>query len=238
MNSLSCMIVDDEPLSQDVLKKYIGDIPGLRLTACCFNALDAAQALRESPVDLIFLDINMPKLSGINLLKSMDNPPMVIFTTAYPQYAVEGFDLDAVDYLLKPISFERFMKAVNKAFEQNSRNSETKSSFSEGFMTIKSDKKFFKINFSDILFFQAYGDFVKVHLTDKVLVTAGTLKNLEQILPPQFMRVHKSYILSIQRIKYIEGNRVFIEQSEIPLGPGMRDILLNRMDPSKEKGNE
>jgi len=232
------MIVDDEPLSQDVLKKYIGDIPGLRLTACCFNALDAAQALRESPVDLIFLDINMPKLSGINLLKSMDNPPMVIFTTAYPQYAVEGFDLDAVDYLLKPISFERFMKAVNKAFEQNSRNSETKSSFSEGFMTIKSDKKFFKINFSDILFFQAYGDFVKVHLTDKVLVTAGTLKNLEQILPPQFMRVHKSYILSIQRIKYIEGNRVFIEQSEIPLGPGMRDILLNRMDPSKEKGNE
>jgi DNA-binding LytR/AlgR family response regulator len=232
------MIVDDEPLSQDVLKKYIGDIPGLQLAACFFNALDAAQTLRESPVDLIFLDINMPKLSGINLLKSMDNPPMVIFTTAYPQYAVDGFDLDAVDYLLKPISFERFLKAVNKAFEQDSRNSETKSSFSEGFMTIKSDKKFFKINFSDILFFQAYGDFVKVHLADKVLVTAGTLKNLEQILPPQFMRVHKSYILSIQRIKYIEGNRVFIEQSEIPLGPGMRDNLLNRMNPSQEKGNE
>ena len=237
MNPLHCIIVDDEPLSQDVLKKYIHDAPGLNLIASFFNALEATEFLRQQSVDLIFLDINMPKLTGINFIKSLDHPPMVIFTTAYPQYAVTGFDMDAVDYLLKPVSFERFLKSVNKAFEIFNRKTESATGLTDSFMTIKSDKKIYKINYSDIIFFQAYGDFVKVHLQDKILVTTDTLKNLERILPSQFLRVHKSYILSIHRIKYIEGNTAYLEHGEIPLSPNIKDVLLNRMNPNASRND-
>ncbi len=231
MNPMNCIIVDDEPLSQDVLKKYIQDTPGLNLVICCYNAREAMEAIREYAIDLIFLDINLPKLSGINFLKSIDNPPMIIFTTAYPQYAAEGFDLDAVDYLVKPISFERFLKGFNKAYEIFDRKNPVAAGSGEGYMTVKSDKKIYKINYADILFFQAYGDFVKVFLDDKMLITSDTMKNLERNLPPQFMRVHKSYIISLNRIKYIEGNIAHIESYEIPLSPNLRDTLLKRLNP-------
>lgn len=238
MKTLNCLIVDDEPLSQDVLKKYILDTPGLNLIGCCYNALEAIEMIRDYPIDLIFLDINMPKLTGINFIKSIDNPPMVIFTTAYPQYAVEGFDLDAVDYLLKPISFERFLKGANKAFEIFSRKSVFSVPGNEGFMTIKADKKIHRIDYSDILFFQSYGDFVKVHLSDnRVLITSDTLKNLERQLPGQFMRVHKSYILSISRIKFIEGNMARIGNFEIPLSQGQREVLLSRLNPQANQND-
>ena len=238
MNNLNCIIVDDEPLSQDVLKKYIEEVPGLKLTASCFNALEAMEIMRENPVDLVFLDINMPKISGIDFLKSLDNPPLVIFTTAYPQYAVEGFELDVADYLLKPISFERFLKGVNKAFDIYSRKSASSVHPDKRFMTIKSDKKIFKINYSDIRYFQAYGDFVKVYLDNKILISSDTLKNLEKSLPSQFIRVHKSYILSIDRIKYIEGNVAHLENCEIPLSPNMKEDLLKRLNPDFRQNNK
>ena len=173
----------------------------------------------------------MPKLTGINFLKSLDNPPIVIFTTAYPQYAVEGFALDVADYLLKPISFERFVKGVNKAFDIFNRKSDVSYHSSKGFMTIKSDKKIFKVNYSDIVYFQAYGDFVKVHLDNKILISSDTLKNLEKSLPSQFIRVHKSYILSMDRVKYLEGNVAHLENCEIPLSPNMKEVLLKRLNP-------
>ena len=238
MNIVNCLIVDDEPLSQDVLKKYVGEVPELNLIASCFDALEALNILRNNQIDLIFLDINMPKLSGINFIKSLDTPPEIIFTTAYPQYAVEGFELDAVDYLVKPISFERFLKAVNKALEIFNRKITPEQTVSEEFMSIKADKKIYKINYSDILFFQAYGDFIKVHLVDKTLITTETLKNLERYLPAQFMRVHKSYIISLSRIKYIEGNLAHIESYEIPLSPKLRDALLNRLNPQSKKDDK
>ncbi len=228
---MNCIIVDDEPLSQDVIKKYIQDTPGLNLILSCYNALEATEAIREFAIDLIFLDINLPMLNGINFIKSLENPPMIIFTTAYPQYAAEGFNLDAVDYLVKPISFERFLKGVNKAYEILNRKSTVTTPPGEAFMTVKSDKKIYKVNYSDILFFQAYGDFVKLHLNDKILITTDTMKNLESNLPMQFMRVHKSYIISLSRIKYIEGNVAHIESYEIPLSPNLRDVLLKRLKP-------
>ena len=235
MNALNCLIVDDEPLSQDVLKKYIEDTPGLNLVASCFNAFEAMEAIREYPVDLIFLDINMPKLNGINFIKSLENPPQVIFTTAYPQYAAEGFDLDATDYLVKPISFERFLKGANKAHEIFSRRNTGSGGNTEDYMTVKSDKKIYKINYPDILFIQAYGDFIKVHLTDKILVASDTLKNLERRLPIRFMRVHKSYIISLEKIKYIEGNIAHIESFEIPISPNLRDTLIKRLNPQSSQ---
>ncbi len=238
MNPMNCIIVDDEPLSQDILKEYIRDAPGLKLIGCCYNALEATEMIRNNTIDLIFLDINMPKLTGINFIRSLDNPPMVIFTTAYPQYAAEGFDLDAVDYLVKPISFERFLKGVNKAFEISNRRNVPVSIAEEGYMTIKADRKIYKINYRDILFFQAYGDFIKVHLRDKILVTSDTLKNMEQNLPDQFMRIHKSYIVSLNRIKYIEGNTVHIEGFELPLSPNLRDSLISRLNPQTNQNDK
>ena len=238
MIPIQCMVIDDEPLSQDILKKYIEDTPWLKLNACFYSALDAMEELRRNSIDLIFLDINMPKLSGINFIKSLDNPPMVIFTTAYPQYAAEGFNLDAVDYLVKPVSFERFLKGVNKAHEIFLRKTGASFPVTEEFMTVKSDKKIYKVNYPDILYFQAYGDFVKVHLSDRVLITSGTLKSLESSLPSQFMRVHKSYIISIDRIKYIEGNVAYIENHQIPLSPNLRDSLINRLNPQANQNDK
>ena len=238
MNPIRCIIIDDEPLSQDILKKYIHDTPWLNLLDCYYNAIEAIESLRRNPVDLIFLDINMPKLSGINFIKSLDSAPMIIFTTAYPQYAAEGFNLDAVDYLVKPISFERFLKGVNKARDIFIRKTESTAPVTSQFMTLKADKKIYRIDYGDILFFQAYGDFIKVHLPDKVLITSRTLKNLETGLPPQFMRVHKSYIISLNRIKYIEGNTVHIEDHPIPLSPNLRESLIARLNPQTNPNDQ
>lgn len=216
---IKCIIVDDEPLAREVLEAYVADLPSLDLIASCKSAIEAMEIVNKEPIDLIFLDINMPKLSGINFYKSLKDKPKVIFTTAYADHAVEGFELDAVDYLLKPFSFERFLKAVNKIQLENTPKSEP-----VDYIMFKADKKTHKINYDQILHFESIGDYVKVHLAGgKTLIIGETLRKLEEILPSSFIRIHKTYIISIPQLAYLEGNQAKIGETKIPIGLSYRD---------------
>ncbi len=214
---IKCLIIDDEPLARDVLQTYIQDLPSLKLTASCEDAIEAMEWLKKESVDVIFLDINMPKLSGINFYKSLPKKPKVIFTTAYAEHAIEGFELEAVDYLLKPFSFERFLKAVNRLqFLSPSQDVD--------YIMLKADKRTHKINFEQISYFESIGNYVKTHLVDgKTLIINETLRKLEELLPPSFMRVHKSYIISIPKLEYLEGNQIKLKEVKIPIGQSYRD---------------
>jgi DNA-binding LytR/AlgR family response regulator len=233
---LTCLIVDDEPLAQDILVKYVGDCNSLELSKVCSDALEAGDFLQSHPVDLIFLDINMPRLSGIHFVKTLNHPVLIIFTTAYAEYAAEGFEANAVDYLVKPFSFERFMKAVNKAiewadFRKNKETLQDKSPVqNQEFILLRSDKKIFKVNFENILYFESIGDYIKVYCTDKKIVIHETVKNLVAQLPAdQFIRVHKSYIVSIEKIRLIEGNRVDVAGNVIPVGSMFKEEMLKQL---------
>ncbi|WP_462252062.1 LytR/AlgR family response regulator transcription factor [Ekhidna sp.] len=215
---IRCLIVDDEPLAREVLESYVEDMPALELVACCSDAMEALDWLGQEQIDLLFLDINMPKLSGINFYKSLSQKPKVIFTTAYSNHAVEGFELEAVDYLLKPFSFERFVKAVNKV-QVDQRESQT-----ADFIMLKADKKTHKINFDKIRYFESIGDYVKLHLEDgKTLIINETLRKLEEMLPKNFLRVHKSFIIALTQLEYLEGNQAKIGEIKIPIGQSYRD---------------
>ncbi len=222
---MRCLIVDDEPLAQRVIEKYAENLPSLGIIGKCNTALEAFEFLHTREIDLIFLDINMPKLTGIDFLKTLKNPPMVIITTAYAEYAIQGYELDVVDYLMKPFAFERFLKAVQKAEEllrardaaQGSATEQEKPD--ENFLFIKSSKKTYKVNLSQILYIEALGDYVKIFTTDKMIVSYQSLKNIEALLPPrQFPRIHKSFIIALSRIDMIEGNQVKIRDRTIPVG--------------------
>ena len=234
---INTIIVDDEPLAQDVLETYIEKIPELNLVAKCSNALEANEALKSNQVDLMFLDIQMPQLTGIDFLKTLIKPPLVIFTTAYPNYAIEGFELNALDYLLKPISLERFMKAVNKAVEQIellNKDKETKSQAedaSNDYIFVKADKKLVKINYSDILYIEGLKDYVIIRMDKGRVITLQTMKSLEDKLPSNmFKRIHRSYIVSIYKINAIVGNMVEImeknQAKHLPIGKNYREELL------------
>jgi len=230
--TLHCLIVDDEPLSLDILEKYISNIPDLVLAGKCLDAFEAMHFLKQNEVDLMFLDINMPKLSGISLVKSMDKLPELVFTTAYSEYAVEGFELEALDYLVKPISFERFLRTVNKA--QNKLEGQSKYEM-PGFIMVKSNKKLYRIPYSDILYCQSMGDFIKIHTQDKTYVISDTLKNIVQQLPSkQFTRIHKSYVISLPAIKYLEGNQLKIKEEFLPIGLTYKEELLKILDIKNE----
>lgn len=234
MNQIKCLIVDDEPLSQDVIRDFVKEIPWLDLKGVCFNPLEAMEKIREEKVDLIFLDINMPKLSGIKFAKSLEKSPMIIFTTAYPEYAVEGFEVDAVDYLVKPVAFERFLKAVNKAREKFEMKHSVGHGRSGGFLVFKSDKKIHKVNEEDILYIQSWGDYIKLFTKERMIIAAETMKNLESILGSKFIRIHKSYIVSTQSISYIEGNRVKIGDLFLPIGLTYKDQIMERLNARKD----
>jgi len=222
---ISCIIVDDEPLSQDVLLKYIAEMPQLEVKAVLDNAIHAMDYLNQHEVDVVFLDINMPKLSGVNLVKSLVNPPLIVFTTAYPQFAVEGFELDATDYLLKPFSFERFLKAVNKVSDKLSKMENGKPE--QSYLVIKADKKLHRIRQDEIMFIESAGDYVKIFFEGKVIVAHETLKNLERNLPQeQFFRVHRSFIIALNKIVFIEGNQLKIADKMIPVSPDKKGALL------------
>lgn len=221
--SINCLIIDDEPLSRDVLRNYVQDHPDLSLQGECKDAFEAMTALEQAAVDLVFLDINMPKLSGINFYKSLNQKPMVIFTTAYPEFAVEGFELDAIDYLLKPFSFERFVKAVNKVKGKTAGQEKELSDF----IMLKADKKMYRTPYDDILFFEALGDYVKVHTKGRVLIIASTLKKLLAELPESlFIRTHKSFIISKGKVEYIEGNQIKIGERMVSIGQAYREGVL------------
>ena len=230
-SAFQCAIIEDEPLAQNVLKKYIEDHPALELAAICNNAEEAQRFLLRHKIELLFLDINLPKLSGISFLKTLPDHPLVIFTTAYPEYAVEGFELDAVDYLLKPFSFERFLKAANKAVQQ--LNKKGIADAPPSFIFLKADKKVHKVNLDDILYIEAAGDYVKVITEQGQYIVNDTLKSLQDELSPvQFIRVHKSYIISRSKIKFFEGNYVKVGNADIPIGNSYKEEIFTRL---KEK---
>jgi len=225
---IRCVIIEDEPLARNVLKKYIRDYPLLELAAVCNDAIEAQSVLASGNIQLLFLDINLPRLSGISFLKTLPHPPMVIFTTAYPEFAVEGFELDAIDYLLKPFSFERFLKSVNKALSKQTGSHQKPAVIKnpDKFIFIKSDKKVYKIDFENILYIEATGDYVKVVTTDNQYLVNNTLKNLLEELPgSEFIRVHKSYIISRDKIKFVEGNYIKIGNTDVPIGAAYKEEI-------------
>lgn len=234
---INVIIVDDEPLAQDVLETYIEKIPELNLVEKCSNALEANDALKNHDIALMFLDIQMPQLTGIDFLKTLSHPPLVIFTTAYPNYAIEGFELNALDYLLKPISLERFMKAVNKAMEQielqgrGSAAADAEGEEEPDFIFVKADKKLVKVNYADIIYIEGLKDYVIIRMENSRVITLQTMKSLEEKLPPgTFRRIHRSYIVNVDRIEAIVGNMVEVleknQAKHLPIGKNYRDELL------------
>ncbi|MEK7253226.1 MAG: LytTR family DNA-binding domain-containing protein, partial [Bacteroidota bacterium] len=178
---------------------------------------------------VLLLDVNMPKLSGIGLLKSLDRPPLVIFTTAYPEFAVEGFELEAVDYLLKPFSLERFIKAINRAADRLA-GAVPPSENRSGHLLVKADKKLYKVDFQDILHLEAYGDYVKIFTREKMLLTKERLAVLEESLPKQaFFRIHRSHVISLEAVEFIEGNMVSVGGLKLPVSEGLRETLVERL---------
>jgi len=224
---LNCIIVDDEPLSQDVLEDFIKACPDLKLIAVCDDALEAGEVVKKERVDLLFLDVTMPKLSGIGFIKSLKEPPLFILVTAYPEYAIEGFEIDAVDYLLKPVSFERFRTAVNRAVERYSARDELE--LTEHIM-VRANKKNYRINFNEILYLEAQGDYVRFVTNNKSLMVHGTLKEFISEIPEnKFVRIHKSYIISLSKVEYTEGNQVKVGESKLPVSLSYKDEFLEKM---------
>jgi len=231
MDQFKCIIIEDEPLAQNVLKKYIRDHPSLELIAVCSDAMEAQTILNKQNINLVFLDINLPKLSGINFIKTLIHPPLVIFTTAYPEFAVEGFELNAIDYLLKPFSFERFLKAVNKAIEKINSANQISDGNNTSFIFLKADKRIHKVDLETIHYIEAIGDYMKVVTDTGQLLINETMKKLLEELPANvFIRVHKSFIISRNKIKFIEGNYVQVEDKSIPIGATYRNDVLTSID--------
>ncbi|MFT5167798.1 MAG: DNA-binding LytR/AlgR family response regulator [Saprospiraceae bacterium] len=214
------IIVDDEPLAHELIEEFCNHLPHLQLQENCYNALEAMQFLNTHQTDIMFLDLNMPKLKGFDFLRTLTNPPKVIVTTAYKEFALEGFELNVVDYLLKPFSFERLVSAINKAISITPQNTSTPilGNTSTRFF-LKGDKKYLQIDTGDILFIEAYGNYTKLFLAAEMIVSHEKISTIENMLPvANFLRVHKSFIVALDKIKAIEGNRIMVRDHQIPIG--------------------
>jgi DNA-binding LytR/AlgR family response regulator len=225
-HKIRCLVIDDEPLAREILRQHIAGVQALELAGTCSNAVEAISFLNEHPVDLLFLDIQMPQLLGTNFIRTLKNPPKVIFTTAYRKYAIEGFELAAVDYILKPIPFERFLKAVNKAMELNIPTAQTplpvkehQAESANSFLYFRVDRKMVKVFFRDILFIEALKDYIKIVTTSKTIVTKYVLSTLEEMLPAsEFLRIQKSFIVAINKIESYNADSIQIAKHELPIG--------------------
>jgi DNA-binding LytR/AlgR family response regulator len=222
------IIVDDEPLAHELIEGFCAILPHLELQKNCYNAIEAMQFLNENEVDIMFLDLNMPKIKGFDFLKILTNPPKVIVTTAYQEFALEGYELNISDYLLKPFSFERLVKAVNKAIGSKTKNTtstQTKTAEKSRFF-IKGDKKYHQIASEDILFIEAYGNYTKVFFDEEMIVSHEKISSYEDLLSKNdFLRVHKSFLVSLKKIKLIEGNRIIINEHQIPIGQTYKNTV-------------
>lgn len=237
--SLTCYIIDDEPLAIEVIESHVSKIDGLEVKASFQNAVKAFQELRNNTVDVLFLDIQMPRLTGIEFLRTLKNPPKVIFTTAYREYALEGFELDVVDYLLKPVSFERFLKSVNKVFDSVS----PKTSASEisihrdehHYVFVPSDKKNVKICLEEILFIESKRDYILIKTESKEVSTYQTITYMEEHLPgEQFVRVHRSFIINLKKIESWSNNEIELADTTIPIGRTYKREALKMLGASSE----
>lgn len=240
MMTYRCLIADDEPIARQIIETYCSHLPYLQVLASCGNALEAKQILQQQEVDILFLDINMPVIDGLSFLRSLKKTPAVILTTAYREYAVEAFELSVSDYLVKPFSMERFMKALDKAIEkiQSSlpvspvsplattlaENSDT------GYLFLKTDRKIYRVNHNDLLYAEASGNFTRFVTTTETLSVGMTFTNTEELLPRHlFVRVHRSFIINKSKISLIEGNRVYIGKIEIPIGNSYKEDFLREI---------
>jgi DNA-binding LytR/AlgR family response regulator len=235
--TIKVVILDDEPLARAVLTDYVGRVPDLELIACCKNALEAFSLLGKQQVDLLLLDINMPEINGIELLKTLRNPPAVIFTTAYPEYAVESYDLNALDYLLKPIPFERFLKAIDKLSNpvEHIPQAAMPGVPKADVLFVKSEGRLIKIQLSELQFVEGLKDYLKLGLTSGKLVIYGTMKNMEEELKKHehFIRVNKSYIVNMRSITEVVGHTILIKDLIIPIGNTYRTGILQLLNRHK-----
>jgi len=232
---MNCIAIDDEPLGLNIIKEFCTKTGFLNLVACYTNPFDALKTLREQQIDILFLDIQMPNISGIDFFKSLSNPPMVIFTTAYSEHAHHGFEVNAVDYLVKPFPFERFIKAINKAYDLKTlkKDSLHQPSGHTDFLMIRVDYNTVRVDLKDILYIEGLKDYIKLFCAGKRFLTKSTLKNIEEKLPEDgFSRVHKSYIVALDKIERIENNRIIIGENYIPIGDQFKSIFYNKL---KEK---
>ena len=250
MKKIRCIIVDDEKLARTLLENYIQKLPQLTLVQSCKSPLEALECLQSQQIDLMFLDIQMPDLTGIELLQSLPNKPIVIFTTAYAEYALEGYQLDVIDYLLKPFSFNRFVQGVNKATQQLELQKSGATSFtppaqtaatpmveSKNHLIIKAEHKTFKVKFSDIVYIKSVGEYVTYYIQgapqskEQKIMTLQSLRKLEdEILPrAQFIRIHRSYIVAIDQVQVLEGNELVIGQERLPIGKTYREEVMKRV---------
>ncbi len=215
-----CLIVDDEPPALKIIKSYIDIVENLSIVASCSNAFQAMEILRKEKVDLLFLDIQMPKLTGIGFIKTLAHPPKIIFTTAYKEYAVDAFDLDAVDYLLKPISLERFLKAVNKVTNLNTVTEQIMAPSKQGFLYFRSERKMVKVFLDDMVYIESLKDYIRIHRhADKPLIVKQSISTIEAMLPSDlFLRIHRSFIISISKVTAFTPHDVEIGNIEIPIG--------------------
>lgn len=226
---IKCIIVEDETLAQDVIKSHLGKVERFELVGVYRNAPEAMEGLAQQEVDVMFLDIQLPGMTGLNFLRSLEDPPLVVLTTAYPEHAVESYELNVIDYLLKPVSFERFLKAVNKIADGRLLNEPGKNEEVKGdHIFIKANSKFFRVSFSSIVYIEGMKDYLKIHTTDNTLITHQTMNDIEKILPPkQFLRIHKSYIISVPHIRAIYGNSVEMEKATVPVGINYKEKVFS-----------
>jgi DNA-binding LytR/AlgR family response regulator len=230
MKKWTCIIVDDEPLARELVKSYVDKLTGWEIKALCRSVADAYEALYQNSIDVIFLDINMPDKSGIDFLSTLKNPPHVVFTTAYAEYAAKAFDLKAVDYLVKPITEERFQEAIDKVERLHASNDALGPVHPLDHVFLKQDARLVKVPFDDILYVEALKDFSKVYRKEKPMLVSMHLKMLEDLLPSdRFLRIHRSYIVALPAITALQGNVIEIGKEELPVGATYKDELLKRL---------
>ena len=226
---LNCLIIDDEPIARKGLQEYVDEVDFLTCIASCENALKATSSLNENKVDLMFLDIHMPRVTGIEFLKTIKNPPLTILTTAYPDYALEGYGLDVIDYLVKPITFNRFLKASQRAFEFFQLKNQASQQQADYFF-VKFDRKFEKVFFRDVSHVEGLQNYAVIHVKGRKLITYITLTSLENQLPKdQFLKVHKSYLISLPHVTAIEGDEIILEDVRVPISRTLREQVMNQI---------
>lgn len=234
LNKINCIIVDDEPIAREILESYLQKISNINLIKSCKNVKEALEITSNSNIDLILLDINMPDISGMTLAKVIDKKIKIIFTTAYREYAVDGFDIQAVDYLLKPISFERFSQAITKYIDlmefSISKNSETIEQTKSDFIFVRADRKMVKINFDEILYIESLSDYLKIHTTNKTIITRETISNMEaKLSTEQFLRIHRSFIIAIAKIETYTNEFVEVNNKALTISRTYKDVVLEKL---------
>ena len=240
---IKCLVIDDELPAREILHKHITGVESLELAGSCTNAVEALSFLQSNKVDLLFLDIQMPHILGTNFIRTLKNPPKIIFTTAYRKYAVEGFELDAVDYLLKPISFDRFLKAVNKILQLDlhgvsNQPGEKEAEPAQPFLYLRVDRKMVKVLFSDILYIEGLRDYIRIFTTTRTIITKHLLSSLEEMLPSDsFLRIHRSYIVSIHKIDSYNPDTIEIGNKELPVGRLFKHVVNKLLNASTLRSN-